>query len=58
MNQLVTVGQGPFLPALVTAAGERAQVRFLEFFAASIRNAHTRRAYSNAVGDFLAWCEA
>jgi site-specific recombinase XerD len=31
-------------------------MRFLEFFAANIRNAHTRRAYSRAVSDFLAWC--
>jgi integrase/recombinase XerC len=45
------------LPAIVTAAGERAQIRFLEFFAVSIRNGHTRRAYSRAVVDFLAWCE-
>jgi hypothetical protein len=34
--------------ALMAAAGERAQVRFLEFFAASIRNAHTQRACSSA----------
>lgn len=40
------------------AAGERAAVRFLEFFAATIRNPHTRRAYARAVADFLAWCEA
>lgn len=45
------------LPALVAASGERAAVRFLEFFAAAIRNPHTRRAYSQAVGAFLAWCE-
>jgi len=44
------------LPALVTAAGDRAEIRFLEFFAANIRNPHTRRAYSRAVGDFLTWC--
>ena len=30
------------LPALVAAAGERALMRFLEFFAANIRNPHTR----------------
>lgn len=30
--------------ALITAAGERAAMRFLEFFAANIRNPHTRRA--------------
>jgi len=43
-------------PALVIAAGERAGVRFLEFFASAIRNPHTRRAYARAAGDFLAWC--
>jgi len=31
------------VPALVTAAGKRASLRFLEFFAANIRNPHTRR---------------
>jgi len=44
------------LPALVAAAGEPATRRFLEFFAASIRNPHTRRAYDRACGAFLAWC--
>ena len=47
----------PVLPSLVAVAGERAQVRFLEFFAATIRNANTRRAYARAVTNFLAWCE-
>ena len=46
------------LPALITAAGEQASLRFLEFFAANIRNPHTRRAYSRAVTDFLTWCAA
>jgi site-specific recombinase XerD len=45
------------LPALVAAADEHARTRFLEFFAANIRNPHTRRAYSRAVAEFLAWCE-
>jgi site-specific recombinase XerC len=44
------------LPTLVTAAGDCAGVRFLEFFASAIRNPHTRRAYARAAGDFLAWC--
>jgi site-specific recombinase XerD len=57
MNQLVVFARPHELPAIVTAAGERAQLRFLEFFAASIRNAHTRRAYAGAVAEFLAWCE-
>ncbi len=46
----------PRLPDLVAAAGDRAGVRFAEFFAANIRNRHTRRAYSRAVSEFLAWC--
>lgn len=46
------------MPALVVAAGERAGVRFLEFFASNIRNPHTRRAYARAAGEFLAWCAA
>jgi site-specific recombinase XerD len=56
MSQLVSLGS-PALPALVAAAGDRAGIRFLEFFAASIRNPHTRRAYGRAGADFLAWCE-
>jgi hypothetical protein len=31
-------------------------MRFLELFAARIRNPHTRRAYAGAAGEFLAWC--
>ena len=45
------------VPVLVTVAGERASTRFLEFFAANIRNKHTRRAYAQATRGFLAWCE-
>jgi len=45
VNQLVPIGSAA-LPALVAAAGERASMRFLEFFAANIRNPHTRRAYA------------
>src|SRR5476649_596586 len=46
---------GP-LPALVINAGKRAGIRFLEFFASTIRNPNTRRAYAHAVGEFLTWC--
>ena len=52
------VPQTDALPMLVAAAGERAGLRFLEFFAAGTRNPHTRRAYARAAADFLAWCEA
>src|ERR1035438_7448293 len=50
--------RGYSLPSLVAASSDRAGVRFLEFFAAQIRNLHTRRAYGRAVGEFLAWCES
>lgn len=58
MNAL-TVIEAPALalPALVASADERAQLRFLEFFAAAIRNPHTRRAYARATAGFLNWCE-
>ena len=55
MNQLAPIGSAS-LPTLVAAAGERAGMRFLEFFAANIRNPHTRRAYARAADEFLAWC--
>ncbi len=57
MNQLAPVATLHQLPALVAVAGDRASTRFLEFFASTIRNAHTRRAYGRAVTDFLAWCD-
>ena len=44
--------------ALIESAGDRAQTRFFEFFAAQIRNKHTRRAYAQATREFLAWCES
>jgi len=50
-------GGGAFLPTLVAAAGERAGIRFLEFFAGTIRNPYTRRAYARAVAAFLTWCQ-
>ena len=56
MNQLVPIITSAKLPVLVAAAGTRASMRFLEFFAANIRNPHTRRAYARAADEFLAWC--
>jgi len=46
----------PVVPALIAAAGDQAVRRFLEFFAVTIRNGNTRRAYGRACGEFLAWC--
>jgi len=45
------------LPAAIGRAGEAAAWRFVEFFAATIRNRNTRGAYANAVTQFFAWCE-
>jgi site-specific recombinase XerD len=57
MNQLVPLSSPALpVPAIVAAAGDQASIKFLEFFAATIRNPHTRRAYSRAVSEFLAWC--
>ena len=44
------------LPSLIIAAGDRASMRFIEFFTANIRNANTRRSYAKACEEFLAWC--
>ena len=49
---------GTQVPALFACAGERASVRFIEFFTANIRNPNTRRAYFNAAAAFSDWCEA
>jgi integrase/recombinase XerC len=59
MNQLAPLYPPALrLPAMIASADDRAQLRFLEFFAVTIRNPHTRRAYARAASEFLAWCEA
>jgi site-specific recombinase XerD len=45
------------VPAIAADAGDQAARRFLEFFAATIRNKNTRIAYLHAVSRFFAWCE-
>lgn len=45
------------LPVLIGAAGARAGEKFIEFFAAQIRNRNTRAAYVRAVAKFLSWCD-
>jgi site-specific recombinase XerD len=52
-----TLSWAEAVPTLIAASGDRSSLRFLELFAAQIRNPHTRRAYGRAVADFLAWCE-
>jgi site-specific recombinase XerD len=57
MKQLIPLRTADASPTLVAAAGGRVQERFIEFFTANIRNRNTRRAYAQAVAEFLAWCE-
>ncbi|BCP55830.1 integrase [Kaistia sp. 32K] len=52
MNWLVEQHGLPLLPG-ETAAMNKA---VLEFFAAQIRNGHTRKAYARATSELLAWC--
>jgi hypothetical protein len=40
------------LPALIAGAGDRAALRFLEYFTVNIRNRNTRAAAA-----FLHWCD-
>src|ERR1022692_3062718 len=49
--------EGPPLPPLIAGAGDRAALRFLEYFTVNIRNKNTRAAYGRAAADFLHWCE-
>ena len=41
---------GILVPRVIAAAGDQAARRFLEFFAATIRNKNTRMAYHHACG--------
>jgi site-specific recombinase XerD len=45
------------VPVLIAIAGDHARERFLEFFAAQIRNCNTRAAYLQAAHQFFAWCQ-
>jgi site-specific recombinase XerD len=45
------------LPAMIAAAGERASLRFIDFFTAHIRNPNTRAAYGVAVRAFFDWLQ-
>jgi site-specific recombinase XerD len=56
--QLVPASEIVRLPAIIMASGPDAPERFFEFFAVTIRNINTRRAYMRQVMQFLEWCEA
>ena len=48
---------GVVVPRVIAAAGDKAARRFLEFFAATIRNKNTRQAYYHACVRFFAWSD-
>ena len=52
-----SVTGGGVVPVMIAAAGDQAARRFLEFFAATIRNKNTRMAYYWAAVRFFAWCD-
>ncbi|MDA7980161.1 MAG: phage integrase N-terminal SAM-like domain-containing protein [Pirellulales bacterium] len=56
-RSLGTAAGSIVVPAIIQRAGEHASRRFLEFFAAQIRNPGTRRAYFQAVDRFCHWCD-
>lgn len=51
----VQLGSTFIVPAIVADTSDDAGERFLEFFAATIRNANTRAAYMQAAEHFLGW---
>jgi integrase/recombinase XerD len=57
MNNALTLRHAHTVPSILANAGENAATKFLEFFAARIRNLNTREAYARACAQFLAWCE-
>jgi site-specific recombinase XerD len=66
MNELVAIrphrsgisrAGGVVVPMAIAGAGEHATRRFLEFFAATIRNRNTRMAYYRACCSFFAWLD-
>ena len=54
---VVAARDGVVVPRVIADAGEQAARRFLEFFAATIRNKNTRMAYYRAAVRFFAWCD-
>jgi len=56
-TELQTARSAIVVPAIIADAGPHAARRFLEFFAATIRNKNTRAAYFHAVLRFFDWCD-
>ena len=52
-----SISESASVPSLIENAGQDTKRRFVEFFAANIRNRNTRKAYLRAVDRFCSWCE-
>lgn len=58
MSKELTSTRSPVtLPAVIADAGDQASKKFIEFFAATIRNKNPRTAYAQAIALFLRWCD-
>ena len=57
ITSVKVAGGAGALPAVIAREDARSRERYLEFFAVTIRNAHTRRAYLTATSQFFAWLE-
>ena len=47
-HALARPASGFLLPTIIADAGDKAAKRFVDFFTATIRNPHARRAYARA----------
>lgn len=58
MSKALAQSRRHLIPSLVTTEGNNARFAWEEFFYATIRSEHTRRAYFRSVVKFLAWCSS
>lgn len=56
-DAVVRLDPNAIVPRVVSQAGPRAEEKFIEFFAASIRNPNTRMSYLRAIKRCFAWAE-
>jgi site-specific recombinase XerD len=56
-EEVVRLDPRSIVPVVIRQAGTKAEEKFIEFFAAAIRNVNTRMAYLRAVKKFFAWLE-
>lgn len=57
MNGLVLYSGSIQIPVLVSHAGERTGMRFMEFFTANISRPNTRQGYPRDTEEFFTLCQ-